>query len=109
MRAARSPSANGRPTSAACGRSRVEWRSSTSHPWRRRTRLVVEGFDPSVGGEERRGPAEAVAFSDGRPTKAAEGFARGLGLGVDELTVRGGYLWGRAAPPPLEERLWQLV
>jgi glycyl-tRNA synthetase beta chain len=75
----------------------------------RRITLVVEEFDPSAGGEERRGPAEAVAFSDGRPTRAAEGFARGLGLAVDEVTVRDGYVWGRAAPPPLEERLWQVV
>jgi glycyl-tRNA synthetase beta chain len=75
----------------------------------RRITLVVEGFDPSAGGEERRGPAEAVAFSEGRPTKAAEGFARGLGLAVDELTVHEGYVWGRAAPPALEERLWQIV
>src|SRR5206468_6744618 len=75
----------------------------------RRIAVVVEGFDPTAGGEERRGPAEAVAFSDGGPTKAAEGFARGLGLAVDELEVREGYVWGRAAPPPLEERLWQVV
>jgi glycyl-tRNA synthetase beta chain len=75
----------------------------------RRIALLVEDFDPAAGGEERRGPAEGVAFADGEPTKAALGFARGLGLEVGELTVREGYVWGRAAPPPLEDRLWQLV
>lgn len=34
---------------------------------------------------ERRGPALAAAFKDGRPTKAAEGFARSCGVGVDDL------------------------
>ncbi|MGB0711930.1 MAG: glycine--tRNA ligase subunit beta [Gammaproteobacteria bacterium] len=36
--------------------------------------------------EERRGPAVAVAFDDdGKPTKAAQGFARSCGVGVEEL------------------------
>ncbi|MDN3525023.1 glycine--tRNA ligase subunit beta [Halomonas sabkhae] len=34
---------------------------------------------------ERRGPSLAAAFKDGEPTKAAEGFARSCGVGVDEL------------------------
>ncbi|EPC00695.1 glycyl-tRNA synthetase [Litchfieldella anticariensis FP35 = DSM 16096] len=34
---------------------------------------------------ERRGPALAAAFKDGKPTKAAEGFARSCGVEVDEL------------------------
>lgn len=34
---------------------------------------------------ERLGPAVAAAFRDGKPTKAAEGFASSLGLTVDEL------------------------
>ncbi|SEL24690.1 glycine--tRNA ligase subunit beta [Halomonas daqiaonensis] len=34
---------------------------------------------------ERRGPALAAAFKDGQLTKAAEGFARSCGVGVDEL------------------------
>ncbi|GAB4252559.1 MAG: glycine--tRNA ligase subunit beta [Thermoleophilia bacterium] len=36
-----------------------------------------------------RGPAAEAAFDDaGRPTKAAEGFARARGIGVDELEIR---------------------
>ncbi|MEW6724510.1 MAG: glycine--tRNA ligase subunit beta [Bacillota bacterium] len=36
-----------------------------------------------------RGPAAKIAFSaDGQPTKAAQGFARGQGVGVEELQVQ---------------------
>ena len=39
--------------------------------------------------QERRGPAVQAAFdADGKPTKAAEGFARGCGVSVDELEQR---------------------
>lgn len=34
---------------------------------------------------ERRGPALTSAFKDGKPTRAAEGFARSCGVSVDEL------------------------
>ena len=34
---------------------------------------------------EKRGPALAAAFKDGQPTKAAAGFARSCGVGVDQL------------------------
>jgi glycyl-tRNA synthetase beta chain len=75
----------------------------------RRIAMLVEGFEPAGAGEERRGPAEEVAYADGEPTKAAEGFARGLGLSIDELELREGYVWGREPVPPLGERLWQVV
>jgi glycyl-tRNA synthetase beta chain len=35
--------------------------------------------------QERRGPALSAAFADGRPTKAAEGFARSCGITVADL------------------------
>jgi glycyl-tRNA synthetase beta chain len=75
----------------------------------RRLALLVESFEPEAGGEEKRGPGVGIAFKDGKPTEAAEGFARGLGLGVDELAVRDDYVWGRQSAPPLGERLWQVV
>lgn len=34
---------------------------------------------------EKRGPALSAAFKDGQPTRAAEGFARSCGVGVNEL------------------------
>jgi glycyl-tRNA synthetase beta chain len=52
---------------------------------------------------ERRGPALAAAFRDGQPTKAAEGFARSCGVGVDDLiqmeTVKGTWLGHRERQP----------
>ena len=54
----------------------------------RRLALLVKGLanvqaDQQV---ERRGPAVKAAFdADGKPTKAAEGFARGCGVPVDQL------------------------
>jgi glycyl-tRNA synthetase beta chain len=49
--------------------------------------------------EEIKGPPAAAAFDDdGNPTKAAEGFASGKGLSVDDLVVRetdkGSYVFG---------------
>ena len=76
----------------------------------RRIALVVEDFELDERGEEKRGPAEAVAFDEGKPTKAAEGFARGLGLTVDELELRDG-LSGVAVRPPAAgaSGCWQIV
>ncbi len=54
--------------------------------------------------EEHKGPKTAIAFdAEGRPTKAAEGFARGKGVSVDALEVReeGGveYVFARRSIP----------
>jgi glycyl-tRNA synthetase beta chain len=44
--------------------------------------------------ERNRGPRESAAFDeDGRPTRAAEGFARGSGISVDELERAEGFIW----------------
>jgi glycyl-tRNA synthetase beta chain len=57
-----------------------------------------------------KGPPVAVAFdSEGRPTKAAEGFARRHGQGVSELEERDGFLGALVAPKPLSERLAGIV
>lgn len=55
----------------------------------RRIAVVVGGLAAERPGrrERRRGPGEAQAFSDGRPTRAAEGFARGQGVSVSDLVV----------------------
>ncbi|MFW5926731.1 MAG: glycine--tRNA ligase subunit beta [Wenzhouxiangella sp.] len=73
---------------------------------------------PAVAGRqedrvlERKGPAESAAFDEnGRPTRAAEGFARSVGLEVDELerveTEQGRRLFARVEQPgrPLSEIL----
>jgi glycyl-tRNA synthetase beta chain len=75
----------------------------------RRIAMVVEDFHLEERGDEKRGPAEAIAFADGKPTKAAEGFARGLGLPVEDLELRDGYVWGRQRAAEIGGRLWQVV
>lgn len=53
---------------------------------------------------ERKGPAVQAAFdADGQPTRAAEGFARSVGLGVEQLekleTEQGAWLYARITEP----------
>lgn len=53
---------------------------------------------------ERRGPAVDIAFDDdGKPTRAAEGFARSVGANVDDLerieTDQGRWLYARVEQP----------
>lgn len=57
----------------------------------RRLTLVVDGLAERQADVRREviGPPKAVAFdSEGRPTKAAEGFARAQGVAVESLQVR---------------------
>lgn len=65
---------------------------------------------------EKRGPTLDRAFeADGRPTKAAEGFARGQGLEVSQLEQRENYLYavkrvpGRPTPAVLPELCVKLM
>lgn len=49
---------------------------------------------------ERYGPAVKIAYDDqGKPTKAAEGFARSCGTSVDQLTEKDGKLYFAAVEP----------
>jgi glycyl-tRNA synthetase beta chain len=80
----------------------------------RRLAFRVDELPERTPDEERRGPAERVAFDDeGRPTKAAEGFARSLGLAAADLERRDGHVWGRvpgtALADVLPERLADIV
>ncbi len=79
-----------------------------------RVRELAEGQEDVV--QEHQGPARAIAFDDqGRPTKAAVGFAKGRGVPVEELTVkktpRGEYLFARVITPgrPTAEILPELL
>jgi glycyl-tRNA synthetase beta chain len=56
----------------------------------RRLALLLRGLPAQQADrvEEVKGPAAQAAFKDGKPTKAAEGFARSRGVGVDALEVR---------------------
>jgi len=42
---------------------------------------------------ESKGPSLKIAFKDGAPTRAAQGFARGQGVAVEELVQKDGYVY----------------
>lgn len=56
----------------------------------RRLAVVVSGLptQQSDREEEIKGPPAATAFKDGKPTKAAEGFAKKQGVEIDSLEIR---------------------
>ena len=60
---------------------------------------------------ESKGPAAAIAFVSGEPTKAAQGFARGQGVDVKTLEVRDGYVYAvkHLAGMPVNELLPDLL
>ncbi|MDQ3669670.1 MAG: glycine--tRNA ligase subunit beta [Actinomycetota bacterium] len=62
----------------------------------RRVAVLIDGVPESEPDrvERHRGPRESAAFDEeGRPTRAAEGFARGNGVSVDELERADGFVW----------------
>jgi len=88
----------------------------------RRLVITAEQVAPRQHDVERveRGPSAQVAFgADGKPTKAAEGFARGKGVAVEDLRVEdmdgGRYVvatvkeTGRGAAQVLAEKLPQVI
>ena len=65
----------------------------------RRLSLLIEGISDKQPDrvEQKRGPAVKAAYdAEGKPTRAAEGFAKGLGIDVSELmtieTDKGDYI-----------------
>ena len=56
----------------------------------RRLAVVIEGLPERQPDreEEVKGPSVQAAFKDGKPTKAAEGFARSRGVSVDDFETR---------------------
>jgi glycyl-tRNA synthetase beta chain len=80
----------------------------------RRLALLVDDLPERTPDEVRRGPAERAAFDDeGKPTKAAEGFARSVGKTPAELERRDGHVWatvpGVALTDMAPERLAELL
>lgn len=62
----------------------------------RRTALIVEGLADTQAdlSKENRGPAVNIAFDkEGKPTKAAQGFARGQKVTAEDLVVKDGYVY----------------
>ncbi len=70
---------------------RIEYRDVLAYATPRRLALFVEGLAEKQTdlAAEVKGPAVKAAYApDGKPTKAAEGFARGQGVHVAELYTR---------------------
>ncbi|RUO23141.1 glycine--tRNA ligase subunit beta [Aliidiomarina iranensis] len=72
----------------------------------RRLAVLVSGVETAQADEvvEKRGPAIAAAFdADGNPTKAAQGWARGMGISVEQAdrlkTDKGEWLMYKATVP----------
>ena len=61
----------------------------------RRLAVLVSGVEETQADstEEFKGPALNIAYKDGEPTKAAQGFARGKGVDVKDLVVRDNYIY----------------
>lgn len=75
---------------------RIPFEKVASYGTPRRMVLYVSGLaaQQTDSTTENRGPSTKIAFSpDGKPTKAAMGFARGQGVDVGQLTVRDGYVY----------------
>ena len=83
----------------------------------RRLALLLHGLPNQQADrtEDVKGPAAQAAFKDGKPTKAAEGFARSRGASVEELELRstekGDFVFLRQQIPgrPVAEILTELV
>jgi glycyl-tRNA synthetase len=80
----------------------------------RRLVALVANLEPAQSDDvvEKRGPDVSRAFDSlGQPTKAAEGFARGQGLTVDQLEVRDNYVYAvkRVTGRPTVEVLPELA
>ncbi|MGO5130880.1 glycine--tRNA ligase subunit beta [Mitsuokella jalaludinii] len=84
----------------------------------RRTALLVKGLAEKQEDvkSENRGPSVKIAFdADGKPTKAAQGFARGQHVAPEDLVVKDGYVYaevheeGQPTAKILETLLPELV
>ncbi len=84
----------------------------------RRTALLVKGLAEKQEDvtSENRGPSVKIAFdADGKPTKAAQGFARGQHVASENLVVKDGYVYaevheeGQPTAKILETLLPELV
>ncbi|MBN1313190.1 MAG: glycine--tRNA ligase subunit beta [Anaerolineae bacterium] len=107
---------------AMLSEARLAYRSVAIGGTPRRLVVYIEGLSPNQKADERivRGPPSKVAFdAKGKPTKAAEGFARKNGVPVDALErqeIEGGeYVVavvkyeGRPTPEVLAELLPELI
>jgi glycyl-tRNA synthetase beta chain len=108
----------GTAAEAGLKEARISFTGTEAYGTPRRLVLRVTGLSEKQDDlvQEQQGPAKAIAFdAQGHPTKAAEGFAQGRGVSVEDLMVRetpkGEYVFARVITPgrPTVEILSQLL
>ena len=74
---------------------RIPFENITVYGTPRRMTFIAEGVAEAQADStiEAKGPSVKIAFVSGAPSKAAIGFARGQGVDVNELEVRGEYVY----------------
>ncbi|MGE4588725.1 MAG: glycine--tRNA ligase subunit beta [Acidaminococcaceae bacterium] len=75
---------------------RIPFASVTVFGTPRRMTFIAEGVEKTQASTvvESKGPSVKIAFGpDGAPSKAAQGFARGQGIAVEDLIVRDEYVY----------------
>lgn len=79
----------------------------------RRMTFIAEGVAESQADSvvEAKGPSEKIAFVNNEPSKAAMGFARGQGVDVKDLEIRGEYVYAvkHLAGKPVFDMLPELL
>ena len=79
----------------------------------RRMTFIADGVAESQADTvvEAKGPSAQIAFKDGEATRAAQGFARGQGVEVEDLVVRDNYVYAikHLAGEPVEKLLPELL
>ena len=97
---------------------RLDYQSVRTVGTPRRSALLVSGLAEKQEdvSSENRGPSVKIAFdADGKPTKAAEGFARGQKIDAKDLVAKDGYVYamvhqeGEATAKLLETLLPKLI
>lgn len=61
----------------------------------RRFGLYIDGLSPKQPDylEEKKGPSEKIAYKDGEPSRALIGFLKSNGAGIEDITVKDGYVY----------------
>lgn len=74
---------------------RIPYTSVTVYGTPRRMTFVADGVEATQADTvvEAKGPSAKIAFVNGEPSKAAQGFARGQGVDVKDLEIRGEYVY----------------
>lgn len=94
---------------------RIPFENITVYGTPRRMTFIAEGVAETQADStiEAKGPSVKIAFVSGAPSKAAIGFARGQGVDVNELEVRGEYVYAvniwQVSPLPICCRLCCLI